>query len=76
MPRNKLDIADSADVVIDLVDRFGSDAVIAMSDLFEELEYGEIRIKVVKSQVESIQVIHNYQPIDLTSSEESGILED
>ena len=76
MPRNKLDVANSTDVVFDLIDRFGTDAVRVMSDIFEEVEFGEIRIKVVKGQIESMQVIHNYQPIDLTTPEESGILED
>lgn len=34
-----------------------------LKDIFEKLKFGEVVIKVINGEVESIQVTHHYKPV-------------
>ena len=34
-----------------------------LEDIFEKLKFGEVVIKVINGEVESIQVTHHYKPV-------------
>ena len=35
----------------------------ALENIFEEMVFGEITIKIIDGKIESMQVTHNYKPI-------------
>lgn len=35
----------------------------SLNDLFEKLKFGEILIKVINGEIESIRVTHHYKPV-------------
>ena len=41
----------------------GSPEYESLVDIFEKLEYGEVVIKVIKGDVESISVTNHYKPV-------------
>lgn len=43
-----------------------------LEEIFEKLKYGEIVLKVIDGEVESIQVTHHYKPMVLEETIDTG----
>ena len=68
MESKKIRLNKSAESMLDFAkEEFSEDGRLSeMKDLFGELSYGSIIIKVVKGEIETVRVVKNYKPLDLT----------